>query len=108
MIYAMNLYDLIPGKEDSYREYMLKTAEIIADLDAEPVASGHKPIKTMTGEPRSHFVIIKFANLQVFETMIERQNAKAINLLREEATENYIWTLYEDWDIASWLFPDQA
>ncbi len=106
MIYAMNLYDLKAGMEDTYREYMMKTAEIIADLDAEPVASGHKPIKTMTGEPRSHFVIIKFGSLDVFDAMIERQNEKAINRLREAATENYIWTLYEDWDIASWLFPE--
>ena len=106
MIYAMNLYDLKAGMEDTYREYMMKTAELIADLDAEPVVSGHQPIRTLAGEQRSHCVVIRFASREVFDTMIERQNQQGVNLLRERATENYIWTLYEDWDIASWLFPE--
>lgn len=106
MIYAMNLYDLVEGKEEMYREYMQRTAELMEGLDITPVAAGHNPRRSMSGEARGHFVIMKFGSMEDFEQMISRQDAESIGSLREESTENYIWTLYDEWDIGSWLFAE--
>tara|TARA_R110002073_G_scaffold216905_1_gene377088 strand:- start:324 stop:644 length:321 start_codon:yes stop_codon:yes gene_type:complete len=106
MIYAMNLYDIREGKEDTYREYMQRSVEVMAGIDVEPVASGHKPLKTMTGKSRGHFAVMKFGSMSDFDTLMERQEQNGINQLREESTTNYIWTLYEDWDIGAWLYSE--
>lgn len=103
MIYAMNVYDLKADKEDVYKEYIKKTAEVAADIQGEVVIAGHNPIKTLSGNGRSHFAVIKFPSLEAFETMIELQNQNELHELRESVTENYLWTLYEEWDLLSWL-----
>ena len=106
MIYAMNLYDIREGKEDTYREYMKRSVELMDGIDAEPVAAGHNPLKAMTGAPRGHFVVMKFGSMSDFDRLMDRQEENGINQLREESTTNYIWTLYEDWDIGSWLYSE--
>lgn len=104
MIYAMNLYDLVEGKEDIYKEYMKRTVDLMDGIDAEPVAAGHNPRKELKGETRGHFAIMKFGSMKDFDTLMERQVANDIDKLREASTENYIWTMYEEWDIGTWLY----
>ena len=106
MIYAMNLYDIIDAKEEMYKEYMRQSVELMDGIDAEPVAAGHNPLKELVGDARGHFVIMKFGSMSDFDTLMERQEAGDVNKLREEATENYIWTMYDEWDIGSWLYSD--
>ena len=104
MIYAMNLYDIVEDKEEMYKEYMKRTVELMDGIDAEPVAAGHNPRKELSGETRGHFAIMKFGSMKDFDTLIERQEANGVDKLREASTEKYIWTMYEEWDIGSWLY----
>ncbi len=106
MIFALNLYDIIEGKEDVYKEYMKQSIELMDGIDAEPVAAGHKPCKELSGNTRQHFVVMKFGSMNDFETLMERQQASDVNKLREDATENYIWTMYEEWDMGTWLYSE--
>lgn len=107
-VYALNLYDIIAGKEDTYREYMLQSATLMEGIDAEPVLACHNPVKAISGNTRKHMVVMKFASLQDFETLMSRQEEQSIGALRESSTSNYLWTIYEEWDVAAWLFPDGA
>tara|TARA_B100001540_G_scaffold12936_1_gene11374 strand:- start:2001 stop:2321 length:321 start_codon:yes stop_codon:yes gene_type:complete len=104
MIYAMNLYDIRKGKEEIYKQYMTKSIELMDGISAELIASGHNPSKSLSGESRQHFVIMKFESMNEFEHLMSRQEESGVNLLREESTTNYIWTLYDEWDIGSWLY----
>lgn len=103
MIYAVNLFDLVEGREDEYRSYMKATAPLLDGLDAEPVLSAHRPIRSLHGEARQYVVVMKFGSIADFETMMERQKAADVGRLREDATTHYIWTLYEEWDVGAWL-----
>jgi uncharacterized protein (DUF1330 family) len=103
MIYAMNLYDIIPGKEDMYREYVRRGSEFLAEIDAEQVAAGHHPGRGLKGKTRGHFVIMRFASIEEFDRAMAIMEEHDIHHLRENATENYIWTLFENWDMAAWL-----
>jgi hypothetical protein len=49
-------------------------------------------------------VIMKFSSMKGFDMLMERQEANDANKLREASTKNYIWTMYEDWDIGTWLY----
>ncbi|MCK9502888.1 MAG: DUF1330 domain-containing protein [Porticoccaceae bacterium] len=103
MIYAMNLYDLKEGKEEVYKEYLRRAIEVAGGGDMRPVAAGKLPIKTLNGQQRSNFIVMQFGSLEVFNTLMENAERADIHRLREEATDNYIWTLYENWDLASWI-----
>lgn len=106
MIYAMNLYDIRKDKEDVYKQYMTRSIELMNGISVEQVASGHNPSKSLCGESRQHFVVMKFGSMDEFELLMRRQEESGVNLLREESTTNYIWTLYDNWDIGSWLYSE--
>jgi hypothetical protein len=49
---------------------------------------------------------MKFGSMKDFDALMARQEASDVNKLREEATENYIWTMYDEWDIGTWLYSE--
>jgi Domain of unknown function (DUF1330) len=98
VIYALNVYDIIPGKEAVYARYAENAAPLFTGLDMTIVAAGHKPIREITGQTRDHFVLARFDQLETFESLMAALAARDLHRLREEATANYIWTIYEPWD----------
>jgi len=97
VIYALNVYDVIDGKESVYATYAEKAAPIIDGLGITVVAAGDKAIREISGQTRNHFVVVQFANVETFDALMAGLEANDLHRLREEATENYIWTLYKPW-----------
>jgi hypothetical protein len=97
MIYALNVYDIVPGKESMYAEYAAGAGVIIGSLDMRIVAAGEKPLRSLCGRARNHFALAEFANVATFDTLMQRLGDADLHRLREGATANYIWTLYEPW-----------
>ena len=105
MIYVLNLYDIVDGKEETYKEYVRQSVLLMDGIEVEPVVACHKPLKEMSGNSRGHMIIARFGSMKDFDFFMERQEDKNIQNLREESTENYIWTMYEEWDLGAWLNP---
>ena len=105
MIYSMNLYDILTGKEAIYSRYITEASQATAHLQNQGkiIAAGINPIKQIHGKTRSHFIVMEFRSLSAFETLLAVLDEQNISQLREQATENYIWTQFEPWDIPSWL-----
>jgi len=97
------MFDLIAGKEDVYREYVRQTYPLTQGIDMQHIAAGCPPNTNLKGEGRSHFIVIRFGSRGDFDTLMARQKANHVDKLREEATQNYVWTLHDNWDINSWL-----
>jgi len=97
VIYALNVYDIIAGKESDYASYAAQAAAIIERLDMAIIAAGHNPIRELHGQTRNHFVVASFPRLEIFESLMAELAAHDLHRLREQATENYIWTVYESW-----------
>ena len=104
MIYALNLFNLIPGKENDYRDYSVKAGRIIFRLGGKVVSAGTGPLREMHGETtRRHLVVVEFPSLEVFEQFIDEAETQNIHHLRENSTTDYIWTLYQPWDMKKWV-----
>lgn len=103
MIYALNLYDLIDGKEETYKQYVAKATRQLKGLNAQPVASGTDPIKQLKGNTRQHMLVMQFGSIEDFEEFMRRLDAHELHQLRESSTTHYIWTLYQNWDLRTWL-----
>ncbi len=103
MIYALNLYDIVEGEESTYKKYVALATQQLAGIDAKAVASGTQPIKQLKGKTRQHMLIMQFGQIEDFDLFMQRLNEQHLHQLRETSTDNYIWTVYQNWDLKAWL-----
>ena len=104
VIYALNLFNLVHGKEDMYRDYSVKAGRIIYGLGGRVVSSGYKPIRYLEGDVnREQFIIVEFPSEEAFERFHSEAEQHGIHRLREESTSDYIWTLFQPWDLREWV-----
>lgn len=111
MVYALNVFSFLPGKQKQYRDYSILAGKIIYGLGGRVVSSGEKPLRHMHGEvQREVFVVVEFPSESAFQQMIDEMDRTGLHQLRETATTDYIWTLYQPWDLKSWVkqFPGEA
>ena len=48
-------------------------------------------------------IVVEFPSEEVFNDFLEEAENQNINKLRESSTKDYIWTLYENWNIKAWV-----
>ena len=93
MIYALNVFDLVD--EDLYAEYVSKLAPLMEGIDMEPYAVAFNQIRDINGGGRDRFMLAKFGSIEEFDRLMARLEEADLHKLREKATANYIWTLYD-------------
>ena len=105
MIYALNLFYLIPGKEDMYRDYSAKAGKLIYGLGGRVVCSGHQPIRHLKTDDkiREQFIVVEFPSEEAFNKFYSPTEYEIIHQLREACTRDYIWSLFMPWDLRKWM-----
>lgn len=48
-------------------------------------------------------IVVEFPSEKIFQEFLDEADDKNIHSLRENSTKDYIWTLYEPWDIKEWV-----
>lgn len=108
MLYALNVFNLVPGREDDYREYNLRAGRIIYGLGGRVVAAGRDPVRELHGgESRRYLIVVEFPSDAAFQQFLDQAEQDDIHRLREAATTEYIWTLYQPWDLKTWVRENQ-
>lgn len=108
MLYALNVFNLLPGREHDYREYNLRAGRIIYDLGGRVVAAGRDPVRELHGDAaRRYLIVVEFPNEEVFQEFLDQAEREDIHRLREGAATDYIWTLYRPWDLKAWVRENQ-
>ena len=103
-VFALNVFNLLPGKEDQYRDYSVKAGRLIYGFGGKVVASGWQPIRRMHEDrERRQFIVVEFPSQAVFQQFIDEAEQQDIHRLRETACSDYIWTLYAPWDMRAWV-----
>ena len=103
MLYAVNLFAIIPDAEAIYKEYSVKAGRIIYALGGRVMASGRYP-ETLCGDPgRTCFILVEFPSREVFQEFHDAAAQQDIHRLRESSTTNYIWQLFPPWDLKAWV-----
>ena len=104
MLYALNVFSLVAGKEAAYRNYSVKAGKIIYRLGGRVVASGHQPIRHLRGDvQRQEFIVVEFPSAAVFQQFHDAAESEGLHSLREGCTRDYVWTLYQPWDLRTWV-----
>lgn len=105
MVYALNVFNLLEEKEDDYRDYSVKAGKIIYSKGGRVIASGWNPIRKLHGDvERKYLIIVEFPSEKIFQEFLDEAEEKKIHHLREDSLTDYIWTLYENWDIKDWVY----
>ena len=103
MLYALNVFDIVPGKEVVYKDYSLKAGRIIYGLGGRVISSGRGP-EALRGEPdRKCFILVEFPSREVFQQFHDAATEQDIHRLRETSTQHYIWQLFPPWDLKAWV-----
>ncbi len=104
MVYALNVFNLLASKEDAYKQYSVKAGKIIYAKGGKVISSGWNPIRKLHGDiERKYMIVVKFPSEKVFQEFLDEAESLKIHDLRENSTKDYIWTLYEPWDIKAWV-----
>ena len=104
MVYALNVFNLVSGKENLYREYSVKAGKIIYSKGGKVISSACNPIRKLKGDiDRRYMIVVEFPSKEVFQEFLEEAETQNIHRLRESSTTDYIWTLYEPWNIKVWV-----
>jgi len=105
MIYALNLFNFVAGKEEMYRRYNAKASKIVYRLGGRLVCAGNKPVKYLTGDiKRDQLIIVEFPSPEVFEQFHAEAEKQGLHQLREASTCDYIWILFEPWsNLSEWI-----
>ena len=103
MIYAVNLFDVVPEQEAMYKDYSLKAGRIIYGLGGRVIASGWHPETLKADRDRTCFILVEFPSREAFQEFHDKASEQDIHRLREASTTHYIWQLFEPWDLRTWV-----
>lgn len=53
--------------------------------------------------PTSYMIVLEFPSEAAFQQFLDEAEQQGIQWLREQSTADYIWILYEPWDLRSWV-----
>ena len=70
MIYALNVYDAISGKESVYTTYAEKAASTVEQLGLNVMTSGVLVIRKIAGQARNHSLVVQFPDLEAVEALM--------------------------------------
>jgi uncharacterized protein (DUF1330 family) len=105
-VYTLNLFDIIPGKEAIYRQYSKEAGRVINSLGGKVVTSGWHPTTLLGDDNKNFLIVVEFPDMSAVESFLHDSKNAAMHQLRETSTENYIWKIFDPWDLKRWVaFP---
>ncbi len=104
MVYALNVFNILANKENDYKDYSVKAGKIIYGKGGRVISSGWKPIRKLHGNTeRKYMIVVEFPSEEIFQEFLDEGEKQNIHPLREDSLTDYIWTLYEPWNMKEWV-----
>ena len=109
MVYALNVFNLLPGRENESRDYSVKAGKRIYGMGGRVVVAGREPRRSQHGDmERRYVIVVEFPGEAVIQAAFDEAQRQDIHHLRENACTDCIWTLHEPCDMRAWVNQGQA
>lgn len=95
MIAVLNLFDIIPGKEHRYAEYLRRVQPILDRHGATVLLYGLTRMIAMGACTQQYCGLIGYPNLKALRDLSHDPEFTDIRPLRDQSTENYVMTTIE-------------
>src|SRR5689334_15112089 len=104
MVYALNVFNFADGGESAYKRYAVQAGRLLQRVGGSVAVAGHRPLQMIEGDRiRECFMIVQFPDAQAFAAFLALVEAEDMHQTRHGATRDYLWTLYESWNLAAWV-----
>ncbi len=98
MIVVLNLFDILPGKEADYAEYLRRVQPILDRFGARVLLYGLTKMIFMGDCRQQYCGLIAYRNLDDLRRLSHDPEFIQIRPLRDNSTANYILTAIEDFE----------
>ncbi|MFP4052550.1 MAG: DUF1330 domain-containing protein [Phycisphaerae bacterium] len=98
MIVVLNLFDIIPGREAQYAEYLRKVQPILARYGAKVLVYGLTRAIHMGNCTQEYCGLIGYPSLGKLKALSHDPDFQAIRPLRDDSTTNYVLNTIEDFE----------
>ena len=96
MIVVLNLFDIIPGKEQQYAEYLTKVQPVLDRHGAKVLLYGQSRMIYMGDCSQQYCGLIAYNSLRDLKELSHDPDFVEIRPLRDNSTTNYVLTAIED------------
>jgi uncharacterized protein (DUF1330 family) len=107
LIVVLNLFDIIPGREKDYAEYLRRVQPILDRYGAKVLLYGLTRMVYMGGCTQQYCGLIAYPSIDGLRKLSHDPEFTAIRRLRDGSTRNYVLTAIEGFpsmaDAASYL-----
>ena len=101
MIVVLNLFDIIPGRETDYAEYLRRVQPILDRFGAEVLLYGLTRMIYMGNCSQRYCGLIAYKSLADLRDLSHDPEFNAIRPLRDNSTKNYVLTAIEGFETMS-------
>jgi len=98
VIVVLNLFDIIPGKERQYAEYLRKVQPILERYGAKVLLYGLTRMIYMGNCSQQYCGLIGYQSLADLRSLSQDPQFEQIRPLRDNSTKNYVLTAIEGFD----------
>ena len=98
MIVVLNLFDVIPGREKSYAEYLRRVQPILDRHGAKVILYGRTRAMHMGSITQEYCGLIGYPGMDQLKALSHDPEFQDIRALRDGSTRNYVMTTIERFD----------
>ena len=98
MIVVLNLFDIVPGKEKDYAEYLRRVQPILDRFGAKVLLYGLTKMVYMGNCTQQYCGLIAYRSLDDLRKLSHDPEFNAIRHLRDNSTTNYVLTAIEGFE----------
>lgn len=98
MIVVLNLFDIVPGREADYAEYLRRVEPILARHGARVLVFGQTRMVHLGQCAQQWCGLIGYPDMAALRALSRDAEFRRIRTIRDEATTNYAMTTIEGYD----------
>ena len=98
MLVVVNLFDIIPGREKDYTEYLRRVQPILKRYGAEVLQYGQTRMVYMGNCTQEYCGLVAYPDAKSLGKFSHDAEFKAIRPLRDDSTTNYVLTVIDRFD----------
>lgn len=98
VISVLNLFDILPGREKQYAEYLRRVRPILERYGARLLMYGRTRMVYMGNCTQEYCGIVTYPSVGALKELSHDEQFQAIRPLRDDSTTNYVMTAIEEFE----------
>ena len=98
MLFVLNLFDIVPGREGDYAEYLRLVEPILDRYGAKVLLYGQTRMIYMGNCTQEYCGLVAYPDIKSLRDLSHDEAFEAIRRMRDDSTENYVLTVIEGFE----------